>query len=468
MNIVENKNFRKFIYIIPVIFVFELILGFSGKTIVVAGIPIRYILFFLSLICLYGYMVLNFVESKITLLSIKNFKDSYIGQFKILDWAVLVFILSGMFSAVIVPLILGGNIRFALDDAKSLIFLTLYFPVSFLIKKKQLNHERLRKYIYIACSALSGIYVVFFIGLKQNIKFLNYFFETLNKLLFNLGEVPRIILGHNETPRVIFTTCTFLIVGIYLFFVKERKSVFDYCILFINITALMTTLTKSIWFGVIIGGSVLSAYMIVNYIMQKRYKSILRLISTLACVVAFCVIMNYTVFDNMVLSRFAVSFAISGNDSSNSISDNSEHEDSGKNGDIIDNDLDAATISNDIKVEQTEKLMAMWEGSPLIGHGYGSYAEDCIRSEAFPYSYEMQLPALLMKIGIVGVMAWVFFGIAMAVTAWKSTKNNRRRLFCWAYLLIAFALAVQTNPMLLSFTGMAIVLFIAMESTDFV
>lgn len=455
-----NKNLKKTLLFFPTIMIFELILGFSGKTIILFNLPIRYILFILSFFSLFFLLFYQLYLNNTKIISFKEFKKSYIGQFSLLDWAFVIILISSLNSALIVPLFHGGSIKMAIRDFDSILFLTLYFPLSYLIKNSLVSLDKIKKYMYFAISILSILHIIFFIGLKQDINFTYNFFNTLNKLLFNLGEVPRIILGHNDTPRVIFTTCTFLIVGIYLFLNKKEKLFFDYCILFLNVTALMTTLTKSMWYGIIIGFASLFLYLIIHFSINNNLKGIINLGFTLICVLIFCTVMNYTLFDNMVYARFASSFATSENiQNGDMLNDNGYVE--------LDNDTAASVISNDVKIEQTKLLINKWTGSPIIGYGYGSYIKDYIRSPSSPYSYEMQAPTLLMKVGILGIALWGFLIISMMITAYKSTKQQRKDFFCWLFMLLAFGLTVQTNPMFFSFTGMSIFLFIGLSAIKF-
>lgn len=453
--------------IFPVLFIIELILGFSGKTILIAGVGIRYYLFILSAICLYIYFFQYILKSKIKLLSFSDFKNSYIGQFKLLDWVIVAFLLSSVFSAVVIPVLFGGALSYSFDDAKSILLFLLYFPVSFLIKKKQICSRSIDMIIYNSCTALSALHIFFYFGLLYDTNFIYNFFNILNKILLNSGEIPEIILGHNQTPRVIFTTCTFLLVGIYVFLKKENKKLYDYCYLFLNITAIMTTMTKSIWFGIIIGTIILFSYLCILFLKQNDIKNLIKLNYTLACILIFCVVLNSTMFDNMVYSRIAASFMTSA-----SVSDSSDTDSGGSlSGDMydeqtnIDNDIEASIISNDIKIEQTQKLMGKWRQHPILGNGYGSYVKDCIRSSEKIYSYEVQAPALLMKIGILGLMFWGLLFFSMFITKLKSSKHSTRKLFFWLFLLISFGLAVQTNPMLFSFTGMAIMVYLCLETS---
>ena len=80
-----------------------------------------------------------------------------------------------------------------------------------------------------------------------------------------------------------------------------------------------------------------------------------------------------------------------------------------------------------------------------MGFGYGAYAQDCIRNEQYPFMYESTLPALAMKIGIVGLVLWMTFILGVTVWAWFGLgKPCFTDFFWWLGLAFSYALAVQT------------------------
>lgn len=63
---------RKLAFIFPLLFIFELIFGISGTMIVVHGIAIRHILFILSFISLYGYVLFYILKNKKKIFSLQK------------------------------------------------------------------------------------------------------------------------------------------------------------------------------------------------------------------------------------------------------------------------------------------------------------------------------------------------------------------------------------------------------------
>lgn len=59
-------------------------------------------------------------------------------------------------------------------------------------------------------------------------------------------------------------------------------------------------------------------------------------------------------------------------------------------------------VSDDIRSEQVFSLLRTFERHFIMGTGFGASADE-IRSESVPWSYEMSILALCMKIGLVGI-----------------------------------------------------------------
>ena len=129
-------------------------------------------------------------------------------------------------------------------------------------------------------------------------------------------------------------------------------------------------------------------------------------------------------------------------------------------------DEEGAAVSNQIKIEQMYKLLDKWKESPIWGHGYGSYVEGYLRSEEAPFSYEMQLFALLMKIGVLGLGIWLVFFIVQMIYMFRSKFKNVNNIISWLFLLMVIVICVQTNPLLISFIGMSVVLFMCLITQD--
>jgi O-antigen ligase len=122
-------------------------------------------------------------------------------------------------------------------------------------------------------------------------------------------------------------------------------------------------------------------------------------------------------------------------------------------------------VSNAIRVDQFAALVEVWERQPLLGTGFGGYAPQYLRSTEAPYSYELVSVALLMKTGVVGVALVLSALAALAARAWLAARRTGREgwLANWLGMVVAFLLAIQTNPFLFNFVGFGLVLFLLLD-----
>jgi hypothetical protein len=121
---------------------------------------------------------------------------------------------------------------------------------------------------------------------------------------------------------------------------------------------------------------------------------------------------------------------------------------------------EAAESSDNTRAAQFESLMTTFYNHYLIGNGIGSYARDCIRSDRFPFSYEMQWIAFLMKFGLIGMGILLFHILGFLRICLIKMHKHR------GYLLIGITLYFLggfTNPYLLtSYAGCFYILFMAL------
>lgn len=76
-------------------------------------------------------------------------------------------------------------------------------------------------------------------------------------------------------------------------------------------------------------------------------------------------------------------------------------------------DAEGTVVSNELRVEQITKLTNRWKEKPIFGFGYGGFVEGYTRT-TIPNDYQFEVTsfALLMKTGIIGIIAWamlIFF-----------------------------------------------------------
>ena len=448
------KIVKKCSGITSILFMIELVFGYSGTVFVIGGLAIRHILFLLTFICLYAFLLLYCAQHKIKLFAIKN-KTSVLGSFTKLDWAFTAFMVITVFSFLVTPMLTSGSLRLAKSEIlDSLMMLSLYYPIRFLLQWKQFSLQKFLKLFCFLSFLLSILHIILFVGQTYNRTFIRDFFSFLKRLGGSQSSLPQIILGHKGYPRVVFATSLYIILGIGCVLTNFPKWKWtDYLALFVHVFALMTTMTKSIWLGVIIAIAVYAIFVIIQAIRKKEWKVTLKLVVALNCCVLLVFGLNETIFQGRIFNRMGSTFITK------------EPED--LTGDEIkDTEIQSSAVSNQIKVEQTKRLLKKWLNRPIFGYGYGSYVQGYLRSTEAIFSYEMQFPALLMKTGIVGIGVLVVLIAVMYKTVSKFSKNKIAK-YAWLFILIAYMLAAQTNPLLLSFTGMSIVLYLLVKAAAF-
>lgn len=448
------KALQKIVHLMMAILIIELILGFTGKMIIIGGLGIRYWLVILTFIILYGYMLLHMLKTKVPFVGKK--KASYFSKYSLVDWCALVFFITLLIWATIVPFFMGTSLDLAQNEAlDSIAVFSLYFPISYLLKEKEIDVAFYEKLIKVTIFILALIYIIFYIGQEINMSFAYIVFDKIKDLLYGYSEAPGIILG-NGYNRVAYSTMVYFLVGICLFFRTEKKKVYDYLFYYIEIIAIATTVTKSLWYGFGIAAVIYGiAFLYNNRTNKIRIRNCVLLCLT---TVLLLVIVNNTLFGNVIYIRLVNSF-ISGD--VNVESTEEEETEITEEDILMELDMEGSAMSNNIKLEQTKILLNKWKDSWLIGFGFGSYVEGYTRSTASPFSYEMQAPMLMMQTGLIGLLTWVVLFVSQFVY-YIQKKITYNKKWTWVFLLCAFGLMVQTNPLLLSFNGMSMVLFISL------
>lgn len=437
------KILEKLCNYISVAFIIELILGYNGHTLVILGTPIRNVLY-LFVILIFGITCLsifiNYIKEN------KNNSFRIFKEFILLDFAVIVLFISLLFFAIVVPVIKGGSLVYSKNEILSTIMiLFLYFPFRTLFQKNIIDKKLISNVIYYCLIILSVLHIVLFVGQNFDSEFIYNHYVFLDKLVLGNSVIPDIVLGYMGSTRVVLATSVYILLGIYLSLKKllnNKKR--EYIVLLIHIVALLSTMMRGFWTALLVG-----VIFIVLYIVIKRGKSIFsfRYISKVCVVIASTVIISNTlIFNNMVFDRAASTVS----DYSNSNSDDSDKS----------NMEEGAELSSLHRTKQIEVLFDMWVESPIIGHGFGSFDEDYTRSTISPFSYEMQLPAYLMKTGIVGTGILSFAVIVLMLTISKSSKVFPGESIALMFILITFGVGVQTNPLFLSHVGASVILFI--------
>lgn len=97
---------------------------------------------------------------------------------------------------------------------------------------------------------------------------------------------------------------------------------------------------------------------------------------------------------------------------------------------------------------QQQKIFMEIEKSPILGNGLGYYIPDVIRSYDAKYSYELQLPALVMQLGIIGFL-YVLLMIIVPLFLPLIGLSLILRL-CFILLISIWLSGAMFNPILFS------------------
>lgn len=119
--------------------------------------------------------------------------------------------------------------------------------------------------------------------------------------------------------------------------------------------------------------------------------------------------------------------------------------------------------SDDLRAEQLAPLLRGFFENPVFGQGFGGSVE-IIRSEDSPYSYELSIFALFMKLGVLGFIV-ISFILSVAISSSipddvNIFKNNIAPLYA---LYFSYVLSCFYNPYMFGFFGTFFSLFLLYE-----
>ena len=471
---------KRLLWLFPILFLIDDILGINGYHFTIFGVGIRIILFALSVgvLCLFCLGIL--IKRRFTLWKSIPGRPRLIAYLRPIDGFVLGFLGLNFLWATAIPLLVRGNMTYAVKDFSTLLVLVLYFPCAFLIRVKEFHLEGLKKWLLPLLLLLALWHCVMYIGEVFAPGFYEGYYDFIDIISFGTAVRTDVIFGFGIT-RIIQVTSIFLIPAMFLLLEQSSKGRWWIALpaLALVLFAILITYTKSIWYGTLAGLAVAILGIMIFPEHTKRRKQILCF--GLALVLLFCVF-NFGFLNNTVVTRAL------NNARPDSLSDIDQQiasvqsqldsmqvpdpanpstgaswEDLQKQLQDLANqrqDVTGTAEANSLRAIQNEVLLEKWSESKWLGFGYGAYAEDCIRNESFPFMYESLIPALLMKLGIVGMLVWGIFVLALVVFAIKALWKKPLHFWCWIGTALSFAMAVQTNPFLFTFAGFSLMLYL--------
>lgn len=129
----------------------------------------------------------------------------------------------------------------------------------------------------------------------------------------------------------------------------------------------------------------------------------------------------------------------------------------------------ARDVSDVTRVDQAQALLNAFTSHPFFGMGFGSYSTALIRSSETPYSYELVFYALLMKVGLFGIVALaalLYFSLRIARIGRFASQSPARHSH-WVAFTAGFWFAGATNPLVVNFVGMGVLLLLLLDARYF-
>lgn len=354
------------------------------------------------------------------------------------------FFLASLIWVFVMPAIAGGRIEYALRDAESLVVLPIASLIVYLMQGIKYT-EILFKIVLL----FSVILALCQVGLWTWLEFFptapESYYPYIEAIFKNRDSVS-IFWQPSPTGgyvRVFWISSIWLVLAVFVAaaIVTSKK-----LLLFIEFLlgfAICVTYTRGLWLGVGAGMLFCTA---MNYGVVLLKKPVPVVQSWRAVLIGiFCATITFSSVDYLARGQAGLAARLYATTEAGAIMEPSLAE----------------------RAIQVRLLMDKWKERPWMGFGYGAYLPNHMRNASCPYSYEMLPFALLMKLGIVGLglLVAAIAGLLLSVIGGVGGLGNKL-MFCGA--TISFFLAANTNPILYSFVGMTVTLFILLWWADLI
>ncbi|MGL5885288.1 MAG: hypothetical protein ACRCY2_04620 [Bombilactobacillus sp.] len=296
---------------------------------------------------------------------------------------------------------------YSLVQAKDIFVFFLMFYVCTVYAEKRCGFEYLIKIITKA---------VFIVGL---IKLLIIMYSTLRgvpvsvvikqiSLFFNV-DIMSFDVENSAISRINFTSDSIIAISVFYMIMRMFRDKFtkkDIVFLFVILFSALITMSRFQW-------------------------------ASCAIAIVSAVVININKKKSFLILFFMVSSALL------SLSTNSVQE-------MISTRFDdrLITSSDEVRDLQKTRIYDVIDKSPIIGSGMGYYIPDFIRSSTAKYSYELQLQALVMQIGFLGIsitMLMIFTPLLLACRGMGLIT-----FMCFTTMVIIWISGALFNPILFS------------------
>ncbi|MEB8021660.1 hypothetical protein [Raoultella ornithinolytica] len=121
--------------------------------------------------------------------------------------------------------------------------------------------------------------------------------------------------------------------------------------------------------------------------------------------------------------------------------------------DVIDFRMSSKGVvdSDNLREVQSNGIYHAFNNAPLLGNGLGYYIPNLIRSTLAKYSYELQIPALYMQLGLIGATTIIIMIIFILVTQVRGL--GLKNTIIYLILISLWITGGFFNPVIISSTG---------------
>jgi hypothetical protein len=409
--------FESALKVIGVLFTIELILGGSGFWSSNIGLPVRKILFAL----LAGLLVFKWFGRE------KCNTD--------MDFLILLSITGLIVWVGLIPLLHGIPSEYSVSDSLPLVGLLLIFISYDYFEHKPKIWENFSNILFWLTLVIGLIHILIYtISLVDYTSAMEVTGLLISLLDPSAGEgegssTVTIGMSPDGRFRVMWISSVFLLLSLYLSVKRLGKRQFITGIigLLVSILAIYSTGTRGFVFGIVIGAS----QALFLYAVNKRFKPATHVLIFWGVLFLFLnVIILLPLYSPDFLSMIGT----------------------------------ARSDSDHDRYEQIQSLFDAFTNHFVLGNGFGATA-NIVRSSDSPFSYEVSILALYMKLGIVGIaLVWfIVYRLTCNIFSYFSIRPSEVKISILYGFVSAFVVASNTNPYLSSFVGLGIILFIYYE-----
>ncbi|MGB4588346.1 MAG: hypothetical protein WBI17_03805 [Clostridiaceae bacterium] len=360
------------INILPFILLYELVLGGSGRVIMLTSqITIRYFLFFIAMLY---YLLVILRDIFVDRLSIRELINKRINRTLVY---LLIFFTLFLF-AILNGYRNGNPISDIFESSKGILYILMLFPFSLFVDSKDKAKKLVKAFINATVILAIITFVIFIIYGLYNESY-NVFGVLLNKWSYGY------IALRSGFPAVFMKTSPYMAVALIYelnMFIngvekKTKRKMFN---IFILLEGIICTMSMGIWIASSVGFALVLLVSILNRknIKTESGKSIFVELLPMIVVVVITQIIFNQIFDDYIVS-------------------------------VIDNRIDSADSSFVVKSDQLIKLTSVWLENIFFGKGYGVrifFELGEFRSESM-ILFELFWNQLLVNMGLVGFVSYI-------------------------------------------------------------